>query len=488
MGARVSGALRFRSRMLKGLRTPVRAGWAFALTSFSLTACVLGPNYRALDGSTLGLPLQYDTAVSSKRDDLSRWWRVFDDPVLTHLIDLAESANLDVAQSSARLVQAREAYVQARAALIPTLDGSAGPGRNFGGGSPGTNTLSIRGDARWTIDLFGGLRRSREAAAASLEAAEFDLGAVRISIIAEVARNYVDVRSNTARLAIARDTLRLQDDNLEIARFRVLAGLVSSLDVEQARAARAQTAASIPSIEQAIAGGKFRLAVLTGAAPGAVDADLREPKPIPTVPEEAGAGIPADTLRQRPDVRSRERQLAAATARIGVAQSQLLPQLALNGNIGASALTIGGLGRTIAGGLFGSLAQSIFDGGARASNVRVQRGAAEGALAAYRSAVLIGLEDVENGLVALASAGRRVSELRIALDAASTAAALARSQYRSGLTDFRNLLDAEQSLLSVRDGLASALSARASALIQLYVALGGGWDAPALTKSGARSQ
>ena len=293
--------------------------------------------------------------------------------------------------------------------------------------------------------------------------------------MAEVARNYIAARSAQASLEIARDTLATQDENLEIAGFRVQAGLVSSLDEEQARQQRAQTAASIPGLEQDLAAAAYRLAVLTGQAPGAVSSRLAATAPIPLGPENVAAGIPADTLRQRPDVRSAERSLAAATARIGVAEAQLYPNLGISGNIGTSALSLGGLGDVITGGLFANLFQTIFDGGRRRSQVRSQEAAAEAALANYRQTVLLALEDVENGLVALQAAKARQAELAISFDAANNTAILARSQYRAGLTDFQRLLDAERSLLSARDSLSRVRAEQANALIQLYTALGGGW-------------
>jgi outer membrane protein TolC len=208
--------------------------------------------------------------------------------------------------------------------------------------------------------------------------------------------------------------------------------------------------------------------------------------PIPVGPQEIAVGIPADTLRQRPDVRSSERALAAATARIGVAQAQLLPALNLSGNVGTSALSIGKLGDVVTGGLFATLSQLIFDGGRRLAAVRSQRAAADGAFAAYRKAVLTALEDVENGLVALKSARERELAITDALEGANNAAILARSQYRAGLSDFQTLLDSERQLLSARDSLASAKADEASSLIQLYLALGGGWDPLAPLPDGRR--
>jgi NodT family efflux transporter outer membrane factor (OMF) lipoprotein len=461
------------------------------LCALLLGACTVGPNYRPPPAGALSVPEAFygpapAAAGSAAPADLARWWERFDDPLLTRLIDEASRDNLDLAASAARLTQARESLVQARAGLVPTVGASAGAGRTIGSGND-RNSFSLGADAAWEVDLFGRIRRGVEAAGADAEGAYYDREALRVAIAAEVATNYVEARLAQERLAIARDTLAISDDNLQIARWRVEAGLVSSLDSEQARAARAQTAASIPNIERSFTSATYRLAVLTGRAPGALTAELTEAKPIPKGPQDVAVGIPADTLRQRPDLRAAERNLAAATARIGVAQAQLYPGLRLTGNIGTSALSLGGLFSAITGSIFAGLDQTLFDGGRLRSQLRSQRAATEGALATYHQAVLTSLEDVENALLALRAARERRAQFAIALEAATNTAILARIQYRSGLTDFRQLLESERSLLSARDGIAASRGDEALALVQLYRALGGGWDPQAAPQIGTSS-
>ena len=449
-----------------------------------LAACTVGPNYRPPAPAALSVPdTYYRYPAEAAPTDLARWWERFDDPLLTRLIDEATAGNLDLAAASARLVQAREALVQARAGLLPTLDASAGAGRNLG---PGNNrsSFNIGADAAWEADLFGRIRRGVEAARADAEASYFDREALRVATAAEVATNYVDARLAQEQLAIARDTLAIADDDLQIATWRRQAGLVSSLDVEQARAARAQAAAAIPNLENSFASATYRIAVLTGRAPGALTDELSAVRPIPKGPADVAVGIPADTLRQRPDVRSAERSLAAATARIGVAEAQLLPDLRLSGNIGTSAFSLGGLFNAVTGGIFSSLSQTLFDGGRLRSQVRSQRAATEAALAAYHQSVLTSLEDVQNALDALRAARAREMQFQIALEAASNSALLARTQYRSGLTDFQQLLEVERTLLSARNGVAGSHGDEALALVQLYRALGGGWDPTAAPLTG----
>jgi multidrug efflux system outer membrane protein len=489
------------------LVTPARGVAVAVAAGLILSGCAAGPDYVAPKPAAL-VPQGYDTGlVGAPQDvDLASWWTSFDDPLLTDLVARAAGGNLDIAVSVARLRQARESLVQARGSRLPSLSGSAGVTRSFteGGGSSsiivddgsgtgggtvidtgksGNTRFSVGADASWQVDIFGGLSRSVEAARADRAAAAYDLAGVRTAVAGEVATNYIQARLAQARLTIAQDTLATQDDNLQIARWRVQAGLVSSVDAEQARTQRAQTAASIPGLRTNFLNAVNRLGVLTGDAPGAVRPEMETAKPIPIGPDAIAVGIPADTLRQRPDVRSAERALAGATARIGVAKAQLYPALNITGNIGSDALKLGSLGDIITGGLFAGITQSIFDGGRLRSQVRAQRAAAEGAFATYRQTVLTGLEDVENALIALEASKARQQEQAIALDAASNAAIYARSQYRAGLTDFQTLLESERSLLSARDSLASAQADQSLALVQLYLALGGGWqpDAPAET-------
>ena len=466
---------------------------ALFLLPLILAGCTVGPDYRPRAAAELGVPDAWSVAAAPTREDLTQWWTRFDDPVLGQLVEQAATANLDVVQAVARLRQAREALVQNRASLLPTVSGSAGYSRSetFRGGfntitlpdgtvqtvgGGGNNNFSLGLDAQYQVGLFGEIRRTVEATRAQYEAAGFDQATVLLSVESEVARNYVLARLYQAQLANARSSLGLQDDNLEIAGFRVQAGLVSSLDQEQARVQRAQTAATIPQLEQAYNAAVSRLGVLTGQAPGALKPLIEAVRPIPAGTGVIGAGLPADTLRQRPDVRSAERALAAATAQIGVAKAQLYPALAISGNIATNANRIGNLTDTITGGLFAGLAQAIFNGGRLRSQVRGAEAAADGALAAYRASVLTALEDVENALVAYQSAIAREREFAVALDAANNSAILSRSQYRSGLTDFTTLSQQEAALLSARNGAAQARADAATALIQLYVALGGGWD------------
>jgi multidrug efflux system outer membrane protein len=491
-----------RMRRLK----PYRITTAALLSATLLSGCAVGPDYLAPRPEALGVPGAYGVAAAPAGPvDLTVWWRQFNDPLLADLIGRATRANLDIAVSQARLIQARESLVQARAALLPSLTAQPGATRSAtyapsstvatpagpvtSGGNSAATELSIGLDASWQTNIFGG-RRSVEAARANADAALFNLVGVRTSAAGEVATNYIEARLAQARLAIARDTLKDQDDNLQITRWRVQAGLASATDAEQARAQRAQTAATIPLLETNFVSAVNRLGVLTGQAPGALRQTMETVGPIPHGPDAVAVGIPADTIRQRPDVRSAERSLAAATAQIGVAQAQLYPALNITGSLTSAASQtspLSSFSNVVTGQLFAGLTQTILDGGQLRSQVRSARAGADGALATYKSTVLSGLEDVENAIQALNSAKARQVSLAEAADASNNAAVLARSQYRVGLTDFLTLLQSEQSLLSARDSLASAQSDQALALVQLYLALGGGWQPASPETTGSPS-
>lgn len=450
---------------------------AVAGTAF-LTACSVGPDYRPATPTDLAVPAAYGDGREAALDpaELASWWKRFNDPLLDEFVARTVLANLDIEQARARLGQAREASIQAGADLLPTASASGRAGRNVDSRGPDSSSYSLGIDADWQLDLFGGGRRAVEAARADEAASGYDLASARIAIIAELVTNYIQLRLAQQQLRIAEDTLRYQRDNYDIARWRVQAGLASSLDEEQARTQLAQTEASLPEFRTSIRGALNRIAVLTAQAPGSATASLEPIAPIPVPPLHIAVGFPADTLRQRPDIRSAERSLAAATARVGVAQAQLLPSLSLNGSLGTSALTTGGLFDAITGSLFAGISQILFDGGARASQVRVQKAVVDGAYAAYRQTILTSLEDVENALVAVSSADARNAQFAVAREAANNSAILARLQYQSGLSDFQTLSNIETSLLSSSNSLASSQAAQALAVVQLYNALGGGWQ------------
>ena len=453
------------------------------ILAFLVGCTTVGPDYRAPDAQALGVPQGWNapSASSAPAGDLATWWRKLGDATLDSLIEQALANNRDVAVAQARLREARARRDFANANRFPTLGATASALRSrsseqLGGGN--SRSLFVAGfDAQWEPDLFGGQRRAVEAAEADLAATQDDVDATRVSLAAEVARNYVDVRGFQARLALARANLDTQLETLQITEWRTQAGLTTSLDVEQARAAAEQTRALIPVLENSLAGARHRIAILAGAAPGSFDAVLATAAPIPAVPAGIAVGIPADTLRQRPDLRAAERRVAAETARVGVQAAAAYPNLSLNGTIGLESLTLAGLthGGALASQIAAQLVTTVFDAGRIRNQVEIQTAVQERALHTYEGAVLAALEDVENALVALDNAERRRTALETAVSAARNAALYASQRYAAGITDFQTVLDTQRTVLTVEDSLASIEADRAAALIQLYKALGGGW-------------
>lgn len=415
-------------------------------------------------------------------EDLSRWWERLRDPLLSSLIADALAASPDLRSAQAKLRESRARRAIAGAAAFPTISASASTSRAKSSAQSGSGRTSelyrAEFDASWEPDVFGGVRRGVEAAQADLEASEASLQHTRVSLVAEVALNYVEARAFQARLAIARANFAAQTETYQLTDWRSQAGLVGALDVEQARTNLEQTRAQIPALETSLASAEHRLAILLGRAPGSLRGALAGAGGIPALPERVAVGIPSDTIRQRPDVRTAERKLAAQTARIGEAEAARYPSFTLSGSIGLEALTFGALGNAGAAtrSLVAQVAQVLFDGGKREQQVEVQRALAEQALAGYESAVLTALEDVENALAALGNSLQRQETLRAAREAARNAALLARQRYSSGLIDFQTVLDTERTVLSIEDSLAATQADGVSALIRLYKALGGGWS------------
>ena len=416
--------------------------------------------------------------------DLARWWRQLDDSTLDRLVTDALASSLDVRLAQSRLRQARAARGQSVSGYFPTLTASTASNRN----SPAKVISAVTGrtiydagfDASWEVDLFGGTRRAVEAATADQAATEAALENARVSLVAEVAQNYVEVRSYQQRLSIARDNLASQSETLQITDWRYQAGLASSSDVEQARSNREQTRAGMPDLEIGLSAAENRLAVLLGRHPGALHAELLNAQPLPVVKATIGAGIPADVLRQRPDLMAAERTLAAETARVGQKLAARYPSLSLGGSFGWQAYSFAALGGsdTLLRAVSGALAATLFDGGKLRSAVEIQNAVQEQALISYEASVLGALEEVENGLTAYAAARERVEARRAAAGAARNAAALTRDLYQSGLADFQKVLETERTRLTTEDNLATAEATVLTSLIKLYKALGGGWEQP----------
>jgi NodT family efflux transporter outer membrane factor (OMF) lipoprotein len=475
------------SRMISSVisGTTSRAS-SLALLLLLLAGCTtVGPNYVPPEVSaSAAWTTELRDGLTAEQTDpqtLAHWWKTLNDPILSGLIEQAVAGNLDLKEAQARVREARARRGISQADRFPTIvaTGSASRRRSSeetGGG--GTRELYAAGfDASWELDLFGGIRRSLEAAEAELQASEEDLRDVLVSLLAEVALNYVEVRSFQSRLSIAEANLDAQEETHNLTQWRFQAGLTTQLDVEQAKYNLEQTRSQIPALQTGLEQAKNRLAVLLGQQPGFLKEALAEPKAIPVTALDVAVGVPADVLRRRPDVRKAERQLAAQTAQVGVATADLYPNFSLIGSIGLEALSLGNLfssaARTSAIG--SNIGWTIFDTGRIRQNMKVQTALQEQALFQYEAAVLTALEEVENALVAYADEQVRRRSLLEASQAARRAVDLAQTQYSSGHIDFQVVLDAQRSLLSLQDQLASSDAEVTSNLITLYKALGGGW-------------
>ena len=428
------------------------------------------------------VPAAWSTATApaaASATALARWWSRFDDPLLAQLVSQALQANTNVTSAQAALRQARALRDVAAAALLPALSSSASVQRSRSGGNSAGNSFRAGLDASWEPDIFGGNRSALDASEATARAREATLGDVQVSTAAEVALAYITLRGTQARLAIARDNLAGQQETLQLTQWRVQAGLLSSLEGEQARAAAEQTRAQLPALQSSIEQTAHALAVLTGRPPAALLAQLSEARPVPQPVGDLVLSIPAETLRQRPDVRAAEHQVTVAVARVAEADAARLPSFRLSGNLGLSALTLGALssGAAVASGILASVSLPLFDGGAARAQVLAQQAALAGANVAYQAAVLTALKDVEGALVALRGDRERLVRLQDAADAAANAALLARQRYSSGLVDFQTVLETQRTQRNAQDGVVAASADLSADHVRLYTALGGGWSA-----------
>jgi outer membrane protein, multidrug efflux system len=413
---------------------------------------------------------------------LAAWWTTLDDPVLTRLIERAIDGNLELKKAEARVREARARRGVAKAGLFPTLDnsGSATWSRTDldSGGSATIDLYSAGFDAGWEVDIFGGIRRSVEAASADLGASGENLRDVLTSLLAEVALNYIEVRTFQAQLATAEANIVAQEDTFHLAQWRYEAGLSDELAVQQARYNLENTRAAMPTLRTVLEEALNRMAVLLGVQPGNLHKELEQQGPIPASPLKVAIGVPADMLRRRPDVRRTERELAAQTARVGVATAELYPKLTLNGSIGLETLSLNNFSSSVLWTVLGGprITWAVFRAGAIRQQIEVQSALQEQALINYEAAILGALEEVENILKAYAEEQARRDFLCAAEEAARQAAELARYKYEAGLTDFTSVLDTQRALFSFQEQLARSNGAVVSNLIKLYKALGGGWE------------
>lgn len=449
------------------------------LTSFVvLSGCLVGPDYQKPVFKLDSMWSSHSSETPSQPPELARWWHRLNDPMLDKLIADAIAGNNDVASAKAKVREARASLWQTTGTLFPTLDGSASGNRNKSAGGPERSQYRSGLDSSWEIDLFGANRRAVEAAKYGLDGAKEDMRATMLTLIGDVATNYAEIRGLQQQIALAERTAVAQRRTAQLTKDKFSAGAVSQLDVSNAEGQAATTEAGIPQMQANLATTIHRLSVLTGQSPTALNDIMAKTGKIPEPKWPIPAGVPADILLTRPDVRLAERQYAQATARIGQKEAQRYPSLTLTGNISTAATQPGELGKSssISWSVGPGVSIPIFEGGQRIAAVEVARAQRDQSFVAYRSSVLTALEDVENALVSMKKEKERSAKLAVAANSYSKALALSRSLYQSGNTSFLELLNAERSHYSSEQSLIESRVSITKDYISLMKALGGGWN------------
>jgi NodT family efflux transporter outer membrane factor (OMF) lipoprotein len=426
-----------------------------------------------------------EAAFAERTAELALWWRNLEDPALNDLIERAGLQSLDRREALARVREARALRGVSAADRFPTVDARAdyehrveSENTPFGEFVPDSDVVSLGFDAAWEIDLWGRVRRSVEAADADLEASVEDARDVAVSVAAEIASAYVELRGFQRRIDIARTNVDLQVETLGLAQARFDAGLVGERDVAQASTNLQTTRSAVPALTIGLRAAENRLAVLVGLNPGALADLLAEARPIPVPPLEVAVGVPADLLRRRADVRRAERVLAAETARTGMLEADLYPQLTLFGTMGLASDGASELfdSDSAVFGIGPSLRWNLFDSGRLRNRVEAQDARAEQAFVRWERTVLTALEETENAMTSFVQEQVRRGSLVEAVAQARRAVELSQTQYREGLSDFQTVVNSERALAELEDEVARNDAAIATSLVRLYKALGGGWE------------
>ena len=464
----------------------------FALFAAVFTGCTVGPDYHSPSTTMparwappMAMAASAPSQTVAKSHEVADWWKTFGDPVLDKLVAEAVSGNLTLQQAEARIRQARASRGVTEAAWWPDLNATADYRRtrtpNGQGGGIEANQYRAGFDSVWELDVFGATSRAVEASDANIIAAVEDRRNVLVTLLGDVALNYIDLRGAQERIKLAQNNLLTQQRTLDVTRRQFAGGFVAGLDVANAEAQVASTRSIIPGLESQARQDIYALAVLLGREPGALIEQLTPSAPIPTTPPEVPVGLPSELLRRRPDIRRAEAQLHASTALIGVAVADLYPRFSLTGNIGVSSGTLAGLGNlnNQNWGIGPSASWQLFSAGRVQSNILVQKALRDQSTLAYRQTVLTALGEVESALVAYAKDQERRAAQYDSVVANRRAAALSRQLYEAGQIDFLNVLNSARSLLVVEDAYSQSTSRVAADLVALYKALGGGWESNA---------
>jgi NodT family efflux transporter outer membrane factor (OMF) lipoprotein len=457
-----------------------------AIVALALTGCAaVGPDYRspAARAPSQTPFVSARSAAFTQDQPPGRWWSLFADPVLDGLVQRARVANADLRVAAANLARARALLREARAARLPVTQISASASYGQEPGLPASTLYDAGLDASYQVDLFGGIRRAIEASRADVGAVQAALDNSRISVAAETARAYVDACSAGQQLAVARESLRVQEQTFDLTRRLVEGGRGTALEAEQAGAQLEQVRASLPTFEAQRQAALFRLAVLTGRAPADFPVEVAQCSRPPALSKPVPVGDGASLLARRPDIRQAERELAAATARVGVAIADLYPKVSLGGSAGLTSTSIGSVasGDAFRFSLGPLISWSFPNTAVARARVAQAQASAASALANFDSRWLHALEETESGLVRYSRERERRESLSRARARAAEAARIARLRYEHGRESFQIVLDAERSLAAIEGELARSDAQLADYLVSLFLALGGGWqEAPAL--------
>ena len=463
------------------------------ISSLLTVSCAVGPDYQSPKMAVL--KKWTNAPVSQKARQPEQWWLSFNDPVLNQLIADAIAANLDLKQAMNRVLDARTQRSATIAAGLPSLSaksnlsrrlnntstgsqaGGSSVGGGFGVGGQQINIFQLGFDAQWELDFFGGVRRAVEAADATVESEEENNRDVLVTVLGEVARNYIDLRANQKLVAVTQESLLAQQDTYRLTQTRQQAGLASMLEVVQARTAVANTEALLPTYETVVKQSIHALGVLLGREPGALSLRLARSGVIPEVSANAIIDLPSELLLRRPDIRRAERQMAVANASVGVATAELYPKVNLAAFLGLQNTRITDftpLGKSWSAA--SSITMPIFNWGKLNANIKSKKIQFEQSFLIYQATVLSAFKEVEDALVAYNNEQERHKALLQAVEADQLAVQLASELYQKGLTSFLNVLESQQSLYQAQSNLVNSDAKMSSQWVALYKSLGGGWQ------------
>lgn len=456
---------------------------AAPLAMLLLSGCVTGPEHTAPETP---LPGKFAEGGNKENGDITTvaWWTAFNDPRLNSLVEKGLAQNLDVLQALERISQAEASYRAADASAQPQLNLSAsqetsrqvGRGANSSQSTSTTSTSTGGLGASWLFDLWGQYRRTKESSKATLDAAYASADVARLSYLSSITSAYIDVRYYQERIAIAKKSLASRRETLELTKLQLEAGAASRLDVVQSEGLVNSTLAEIPGLETSFRASAHRISTLLGLPASTLLADLQKGAAQPYARRNVNAGVPADLIRNRPDIRAAERNLASAVAQIGVAEAQLYPSISLSGTISSSIIATSAASGGVTPWSFGpSLTLPIFDGGRLKANVDIANSSAREQYLAWKQSVLTAVQEVENALASVSRTRRTVAALNDAVKSYQEALALSTASYRDGASSLLDVLDAQRSVSSAQASLAQAVQQMATDYVNLNVAIGGGY-------------